>query len=588
VGSIRVLPDSLINRIAAGEVVERPASVVKELVENAIDARARTIDVRLVHGGKASIEVRDDGCGMDRDDALLAIERHATSKLEEPADLERIVTLGFRGEALSSIAAVSRFTLRTARVAGEGAEVEVDCGRVVRVSGIGHPQGTTVRIERLFANVPARRKFLRADATELAHIARGLTRAALAFPDRRFRLSHGDRSLIATEPAADLLQRVVELHGVEFADKLLAFEFKSDDLWIRGFAGRPVDGLPRRDAQHLFVNGRPVQDRTLSHAISQAYGNVMAPGRHPAIFLFIELDPAAVDVNVHPQKTEVRFRDASRIHERVRATLLESLSTGDAVPSYGQLRPRNRDWTPAVRDAVVEYLARHDAVPPSPDGRLATREAGEPRGPLQAEPASPGGGEQAWRAPLPLAQFRDSYIVAQDEQGLVLVDQHAAHERVLYERYLEAAENDSVEVQRLMFPITLELAPQDLVLLENECEEFGRLGLRVEPFGERTVRLDGIPALAAGVEPEAFLRELLGQAGAVRAASTGVPGLRRRLVTNAACQAAIKINHPLTLAAMQGLLEDLYRTSNPTTCPHGRPVLFRLSQEEIERTFRRR
>jgi len=307
-GRIAVLSDGVIDRIAAGEVVERPASVVKELVENSLDAGARSIDVRLRNGGKSSIEIRDDGSGMDRDDALLAVERHATSKLASETDLEHIATLGFRGEALSSIAAVSRFLLTTARRDGEGTEVEVLGGRVESVREVGHPRGTTVRVERLFHNVPARRKFLRADATELTHALRWTTRHALAHPDRRFRLRHGERGLLDCDPTEELRERIAQIHGREFSDKLLPFTWEAEGLGVRGFAGRPVDALPRRDAQFLYVNGRVVQDRLLAHAVSRAYGNTMAPGRHPALFLFLEIDPEAVDVNVHPQKTEVRFR----------------------------------------------------------------------------------------------------------------------------------------------------------------------------------------------------------------------------------------------------------------------------------------
>ena len=590
-GQIRVLSDGVINRIAAGEVVERPASVVKELVENSLDAGARSIEVRVRSGGKASIEIRDDGQGMDRDDALLAIERHATSKLATAADLEDVSTLGFRGEALASIAAVSQFTLRTAVRDGEGTEVEVDGGRVRTVREVGHPRGTTVRVDRLFFNVPARRKFLRADATELSHVVRWLTRYALGAPDRRFLLRHGERRILDCEPTDGLLQRVAQIHGREFADKLLPFDWGTEGLAVRGLAGRPVDALPRRDAQHLFVNGRAVQDRVLSHAVAQAYGNTMAPGRHPALFLFLEMDPGTVDVNVHPQKTEVRFRHTSQVHEVVRATLLEALSQAGAVPTLTELRPGVGAPLTAVKDAALQYLATHE--PSAGTGCAPYRDSPGDRG-------APEGGATTSTAALteddsgprreavPLAQFRESYIVAQDAEGLVLVDQHAAHERVLFERYLDEAESNSVEVQQLMFPVTLELTPHEAVLIENEREEFARLGFRLEPFGDRTVRLEGVPSVAAQVDPEALFRELLGEAAQARAAVSEVGALRRRLVTTAACQAAIKVHHALTVPAMQALLDDLYAMRNPTTCPHGRPVLFRLSMEEIERAFRRR
>jgi DNA mismatch repair protein MutL len=590
-GRIRVLSDGVINRIAAGEVVERPASVVKELVENSLDAGARSIDVRVRSGGKASIEIRDDGHGMDRDDALLAVERHATSKLATAADLDDVRTLGFRGEALASIAAVSQFTLRTAVRDGEGTEVEVDGGRVRTVREVGHPRGTTVRVDRLFFNVPARRKFLRAEATELSHVVRWLTRYALGGANCRFVLHHGERRILECEPTTELLQRIAQINGREFADKLLPFDWRAEALAVHGFAGRPVDALPRRDAQHLFVNGRAVQDRLLSHAVAQAYGNTMAPGRHPALFLFLEMDRGAVDVNVHPQKTEVRFRESSRVHEVVRATLLEALSQAGAVPTLTELRTGVGAPLTAVKDAALRYLATHE--PAAGAGRLPV-----PGSPGEREPPAYGDttptavsierDSVSGREAVPLAQFRESYIVAQDAGGLVLVDQHAAHERVLFERYLDDAESNRVEVQQLLFPVTLELSPHEAVLVEREREEFTRLGFRLEPFGDRTVRLEGVPSVAAGVDPAALFRELLGEASEARAAVSEVGVLRRRLVTTAACQAAIKIHHPLTVPAMQALLDDLYAVRNPTTCPHGRPVLFRLSMEEIERAFRRR
>ncbi len=573
---IRLLSDSLIDRIAAGEVVERPASIVKELVENSLDAGARTIHVLLRGGGKARIEVRDDGVGMGREDAQMALERHATSKLRDLSDLDAIGTLGFRGEALSSIAAVSELTLSTATKSGEGTQVEVHGGRIQGVSEVAHPAGTTIRVDRLFYNVPARRKFLRSDPTEVAHAVRWLTRYSLAHPERGFHLQHGDRQLLDTEPAEDRTRRLAQIYGRERVDRLLPVESSVAGLSITGYTSRPVDSLPRRDAQHVFINGRSIQDRLLSHAVIQAYENTMARGRYPSLFLFIEIDPSAVDVNVHPQKTEVRFREPSRVHDAVRDTLLRALSAERAIPSLDELRPPSTDYREGVREATVAYLAKQQAVGLSP------RTDGGRAGAAPVEPALAVG--QA----TPLAQYRDSYIVAQDRDGLVLVDQHAAHERVLFEQLLDHAEADQVEVQSLMFPVTIELSAEEALLVEAETEEFHRLGFRIEPFGERATRLSGVPALAAGDDPEGLFRELLGEAGQARSAARDVRVLRRRLVTTAACHAAIKVNHPLTLSAMRGLLEDLYATRNPTTCPHGRPALFRLTTEEIERAFRRR
>jgi len=604
-GRIHVLPDSLINRIAAGEVVERPASVVKELIENSLDADARSIVVECDGGGRRRIRVSDDGRGMDRDDALLALERHATSKLDRQSNLEAIATLGFRGEALSSIASVSHFVLRTSTTDGEGTEIEVDGGRIRSVREAGLPRGTTILVERLFFNVPARRKFLRTEATELGHIARLMTRCALAYPERRFGLEHAGRTLLQVDPASGLDERISQIYGREFTQKLLPIDRVYDQLRIYGYAGRPAHALARRDGQHLFVNGRAVQDRVLLHAVSQAFGNTVPRGRFPALFLFVECDPSWVDVNVHPQKTEVRFRQSSVVHDRTRDAIMSALSDEAVVPELSDLRPgagNSAVGSEGVSRAVVNFLEREEARAADESRPLSTTERPTPtrtlREPLPFDlpssnvaPDAPFDQRAQRDAPPPLvalAQYRDSYILAQDERGLVLVDQHAAHERVLFERFLAEAEENRVEVQRLLFPLTIELPPAETVVLEQEIDEFRRLGFLVEPFGGNSVRLDGIPALGAELDPEGLFRELLGQAAQTKATVADNSALRYDLVTSAACQAAIKINHPLAPAEMRRLLDDLHETVSPSTCPHGRPLIFRLSHEEIERAFRRR
>ena len=595
-GRIHVLPDSLINRIAAGEVVERPASVVKELVENSLDADARSIAVECEGGGRRRIRVNDDGGGMDRDDALLALERHATSKLDHQSNLDAISTLGFRGEALSSIAAVSRFVLQTSTTDGEGTEIEVDGGRIRSVREAGLPRGTSIVVERLFFNVPARRKFLRTEATELGHIARLMTRCALANPQRRFGLEHAGRPLLQVDPVSGLDERISQIYGREFTQKLLPIDQGYEQLRIFGYAGRPAHALARRDGQHLFVNGRAVQDRVLLHAVGQAFGNTVPRGRYPALFLFIECDPSWVDVNVHPQKTEVRFYQSSVVHDRTRDAIMAALSDGAVVPELSDLRPAAASSATAsegVSRAVVTFLEREDER-----GQLDRRPLAGPSRPPTPMPAlreplpfsAPGStaGTGAQPALVALAQYRNSYILAQDDRGLVLVDQHAAHERVLFERFLAEAAENRVEVQRLLFPLTIELPPAERVVLEQEIDEFRRLGFVIEPFGGNSVRLDGIPALGAKLDPEGLLRELLGQAARTKATVADTSALRHDLVTSAACQAAIKINHPLAPAEMRRLLDDLHETISPSTCPHGRPLIFRLAHEEIERAFRRR
>jgi len=559
---IRRLSPAVAARIAAGEVVERPASVVKELVENALDAGASTIDVTVEDGGRRRIVVADDGSGMERDDALLALERHATSKLRSFEDLAAIGTLGFRGEALPAIAAVCRFVLRTAARDGHGTEIEVRGGKIAAVREIAFTRGTTIECGSLFFNVPARRKFLKAPPTELSHVVKLAGSYALARPAVRFRLDHDGRRLLDAAVAADRRERLAQVHGRGIADKLVPFELVRPGLSVSGFAGRPVDALPRRDAQHLFVNGRRVQDRLLAHAIGQAYGDTTPRGSFPAAFVFVEIDPAAVDVNVHPQKSEVRFARSAEVHDVVREAVARALPAPRAIPTLSELRP--------VETPSSAYEVREPSAPP----------------PSLLDDGSPAA--IVGRKATPLAQYKDSYIVAQDAEGIVLVDQHVAHERVLYEKYLADAERGEVAVQRLLFPATLEVTAEQAVVVEDEREEFRRLGILVEPFGDGAVRIDGVPSIAKDVPPARLVGELLGEAARAKSASTGSAVLRRKVVTSAACQAAIKVNYPLTREGMQALLDGLFATENPTTCPHGRPILFRLTLEEIERAFRRR
>ncbi len=605
-GKIRILADHVINRIAAGEVVERPASVVKELLENSLDAGATAIEVQLTGGGKKQIRVGDDGAGMDRDDALLSLERHATSKLLRFEDLDAIGTFGFRGEALPSIAAVSRLLVRTAARDGEGTEIEARGGRIVAVRPVGSARGTWIEVGSLFFNVPARRKFLRADSTELAHVVRVASRCGLAHPGLRLTVSSEGRTLLDLPGAGTRAERVAQVFGPEAARSLVTFAAERRGARAHGFAGRPTQTRPRGDAQHFFVNGRLVQDRTLAHAVAEAYGNTVPHGRFPVLVLFLDLDPGRVDVNVHPQKSEVRFADPGGIHDLVREAVASALGRSAVVPSLSDLNgSAGADRLSAVAEAAHRYLDRAGDLPAfarcdGPGTRLEARSesAGAPTLPSSALAPHASGDASEAAAPrdlgtgrarlVPLAQLRSSYVLAEDADGLVIVDQHAAHERVLFERYLAAVEADRVEIQKLLFPRTIELPAEDRLLLEEEAEEFRRLGFLVEPFGADAVRVDGIPALAAEVEPYSLLRELLGEAARARSTVSAVGSLRRRLVTSAACQAAIKVNHSLGQAAMQNLLDDLARAQSPTTCPHGRPVLFRLTLRDIERAFRRR
>ena len=588
---IQRLPDHVIDRIAAGEVVERPASVVKELLENSLDAGARRIRIQLENGGKSSIAIDDDGLGMTAEEARLSVQRHATSKLRSADDLHRITTFGFRGEALCSIAAVSAFQLRTQCEGSAGTELTIRGGELETDREIAAARGTRIQVDRLFFNVPARRKFLRADTTELAHIVRLVTKIALVRSETRFRLEHSGQTLLDTPPATDSAARLVQIFGRERARKMLPFELESNGLKAHGFAGRPVDSLPRRDSQHLFVNGRIVTDRVLQQGIDAAYGETMPRGRYPALVLFLDVNPDLVDVNVHPQKNQVRFGAPQQVRETVRQAIRSALQGAAVVPELSELRP-NPSGSPAspggIGDATMAYLQRHR----DESGGVATWSVREPKASSVSRPATPlidrPRVQDDDSAAMPLGQYLESYIVAQDREGILLVDQHAAHERVLFEKYLADAENDAVEVQTLMFPQTLELSPDENAWLLSELAEFRRLGFRIEPFGGTAVRVRAIPAVAGGSDPAELIRELLGEAGNAKNATRDTQELRRRLITTAACHAAIKVNYPLSRPAMQRLLDDLFRVENPSTCPHGRPALFRLSLDEIERAFRRR
>ena len=579
---IQKLSDAVIDRIAAGEVVERPSSVVKELVENSLDAGAKRVLVQLTNGGKNRIVVDDDGRGMSDEDARLALERHATSKLTEVDDLDRIATYGFRGEALSSIAAVSNFTLTTCADPDQGGiELIISGGQLVEERPGTSARGTRIEVERIFFNVPARRKFLRADATELSHVVRLLTRAALYRHDVHFKLEHGAQTLLDVAAVETLSERVEQIFGRDRARRMLPFELESDGVRVHGVAGRPVDALPRRDAQHLFVNGRVVQDRVLMHAVSAAYDDSMPRGRYPAIVLFVDVDPHLVDVNVHPQKTEVRFQLSRQVHETVRHGVRSALQSEEAIPRYEELRP---GAAPATSEPAASYPSAPSFQPTTSAPSMPTHT------PVTAAPLPTPTPTQAtgnWVDQMPiettsqamaLGQYLESYIVAQDREGLLIIDQHAAHERVLYEKYLRDADDDIVERQALMFPVTIDLAPDEWSVLHAELDEFRRIGFLIEPFGDKTMRISEIPAVAGGVDPVELVRELLGDAVEARSATQDTKALRRRLITTAACQSAIKVNYPLAKPAMQRLLDDLFRVENITTCPHGRPAIFRLTQ----------
>jgi DNA mismatch repair protein MutL len=609
-GRIRQLPDDLANQIAAGEVVERPASVVKELVENAIDAHARRIHVTVEYGGKKLIRVEDDGSGMDPDDARLCLERHATSKIARADDLGAIVTLGFRGEALPSIASVSHFRLRT-RLHGapSGTEIRVNGGAVASVMEAGGPEGTLIEVADLFYNLPARRKFLKSDAAESAQVSRMVTQLALCYPECGFTLTSAGRTVLQCPPVTTLDDRLFQIYGDR--PDLVEVQREGGRMRIYGFIAALAETGPTRGPQNVFVNRRVVKDRTIAHAIFDAYSVASNRERSPELHLFIEMPPEQVDVNVHPTKAEVRFREQSLVHEMVRRAVADALGRG-YVPEL-QLRPSDlaagqRPFTPSIPGVLAggaypsRWLAPPHAGGSSAPVALGARYAPPPAAagpaPAPTEPAASAApdassgfadgqtGARGLRPLIALGQFRDTFIIAIDDDGICIVDQHVAHERVLFERIMERLTAGPLESQRLLVPIVVELSAAERETLVGRAAALMAAGFEIEQFGGATVKVAAMPALLPRDECET----------AVRALAQDLEGLDRglelqeslkRIAATMACHAAVKANYPLTAEKMQHILEELRATAYSTVCPHGRPVMLRLTRREVEKNFER-
>jgi DNA mismatch repair protein MutL len=582
---IHRLPLHLANQIAAGEVVERPASVVKELVENALDAGARRIAVAIELGGKKSIRVEDDGEGMEPEDARLAIERHATSKISGPDDLAAILTLGFRGEALPSIASVSHFTLRTrARGSATGTEIRVNGGTVSSEREVGAPEGTCIEVDDLFYNLPARRKFLKSDTAEAAQISRLVTQMALGYPEVGFTLTSGGRRLLACPPAPGLGERFFQLFG-ERPD-LIEVRKEAGGLVVHGYVAALGDQGPVRGPQNVFVNRRIVKDRTIAHAIGEAYSVATIKERSPEVHLFIQIAPGRVDVNVHPTKAEVRFLEQSLIHEVLRRALGEALGQGRAPElQFTPFAPRPEEPRPmsipgVLAGATVGSRWAPDLLPrpePSDPSAVATALA-------ELGAAVPNTVEI--RPMIPLGQFRDTFIIAVDDEGVAIIDQHVAHERVLFERVMEKLTAGRLESQRLLTPILIEMSPAQRQALGQHTATLDRFGLEIEEFGGDSLRLSAVPAILDPRECESAIRALAEDLEGLDRGS-GVQEALRRIAATMACHAAVKANYPLTLEKMRFILEELRRTAYSSVCPHGRPVVLRLSRREIEKNFQR-
>jgi DNA mismatch repair protein MutL len=596
VGHINRLPADVANQIAAGEVIERPASVVKELVENAIDAGARRVAIHVELGGKKQVRVEDDGEGMAPEDARLAIERHATSKIRRADDLAAILTLGFRGEALPSIASVSHFVLRTrARGDQAGTEIRVNGGTTASVVEAGAPEGTVVEVNDLFYNLPARRKFLKSDGAESTQVSRIVTQLGLAHPHIGFTLTSAARRVIECPPVASVGDRLYQLYG-ERGD-LIDVRKEAGNIRLSGYIAALAEQGPTRGPQNVFVNRRIVKDRTIAHAIIDAYSQASIKERSPEVHLFIEMPPDALDVNVHPTKAEVRFRDQSFVHEVVRRALMDALGESGAPQLQLHAEPVQTSPVAGTIPGVLgggTYPSRwmpgagaawntNRAIPTVESARngdgIAVTPAATPRG---AGPAA----AIDIRPMIPLGQFRDTFIIAVDDEGVAIIDQHVAHERVLFERVMQRLTEGRLESQRLLVPMLLELAPAPQQALLNRAAELETFGFELESFGEATMKVTAVPAL---LKIEDSSRALLALAEDLEGLDRGahVQDALQRIAATTACHAAVKANYPLTYEKMAHILDELRATAYSTVCPHGRPVMLRLTRREIEKNFDR-
>ena len=623
---IRILPPDISNKIAAGEVVERPASVVKELVENAVDAGSTNISVEIRAGGKRLISVSDNGGGMNREDGLIAIERHATSKISTVEDLETIQTFGFRGEALPSIASVSQFELLTRTPdAVEGTKITVEGGVVRPVQASGCSPGTHITANNLFYNVPARLKFLKSDVTELNHITNQVTWAALANPETQFSLSHNNRSLIDVRACESYIERIRLLYGKEFAENLIEFDADLPNLHLHCFIGKPDFTKSNRNYQLFFLNRRPIRSKVLGAALNEAMRSMVPKDRHAVAFLFLTMSGQHVDVNVHPAKIEVRFQNERSLYSGVVRMLhsgiyknkyipkmeakdgatesaQDSIPTGrDVPPTFPPQQPRIEVDTPAAHTSIFP-AGRHEFMQPDSTSAPATtplraEESGAQQETLQVEPVHlpqhpiPEGTE------LELLDFEgvqlktnlfNTYIVAECGDRVFLIDQHVAAERVLYERFVEQLKTDGIPVQGLLLPVTIEATPQQLAALDDHSEMFKKLGFDVERFGGRTILVRSIPATLPTGLVNVTVTDLLDGIGNTAAPTIEHLEVQDKALITLACKSAVKAGDVLTMEEMVNLIKDLSQAKLPFNCPHARPIIVEIHRNELESRFERR
>ena len=609
---IRILPDALASQVAAGEVVERPAALVRELVENSLDAGARHIEVHAQRGGTALIRIVDDGSGMDREDAMLCLERHATSKIRTKEDLGAICTFGFRGEALPSIASVSRFRLATReKDALVGTEIEVNGGKLSAVRDHGGAAGTVIEARSLFFNVPARRKFLRTENTEFSHVEQQLRLHAIANPQVAFTLTHNGELVLHLPATRDMLERIRGLVGEELATRLLKIEETTlHGVTVSGYIGGPGMSRSNRQMQTTYLNGRPIESASISYGLREGYHTALMKGQYPVTFLFIQMDPTAFDVNVHPAKKEVRFHDGNSVRDTIARSVSRTLENASKL--HTGHAPAARPLPAASTSAPVIPVSRQEELemPVTPSSAplrqmpvaSAPRPVLEPSPPRPSEPVStpevmlPKPVENAKTAssdvPSPndfriIGVLQKLYVLMESKEGLVLMDQHAAHERVNFEKFRRALESGGVPCQRLLMPITLQTTPRDADVLKQNQASLTRLGIEIEPFGPNIFKVEALPSFLKTDDPAAWLDQVIEELSSLTAKASSLR-LSEDAIATTACRASVKSNDVLSIPELQALLKDLFSCEMPYCCPHGRPTLVQISTAELERKFGRR
>lgn len=619
---IRILPDALASQVAAGEVVERPASVIRELVENSLDAGALHIEVHVQRGGSASIKIVDDGSGMDREDAILCLERHATSKIRSKEDLAAIHTFGFRGEALPSIASVSRFRLATKQADSlSGTEIEVHGGKLIHVRDCGGATGTVIEVRNLFHNLPARRKFLRTEATEYAHVEQQFRLHAIANPRTAFTLTRDGDLMFHLPATQDLLERIRGLVGADLAARLVEVPAaERNGIRIQGYIGGPGLSRSTRQMQFTFLNGRPIESPSISYGLREGYHTTLMKGQHPVTFLFLDMDAHGFDVNVHPAKKEVRFHDGHGVREAVAAAVSVALSATRALPQghpassarqqpWMEAAPANVEPAPSLKLAaeppaplpvpaqtLLPIPATFSAparsfIPPEPAASIPpparTQPAPPPSTARAATAGSDSGPSEDFARYRILGVLHRLYVLLESPEGLVLMDQHAAHERVMFEQMRRAMEHEGVPTQRLLIPLTLQLSPRDADIISRNLDSLSRLGIEAEPFGPNIFKVETLPTFLKTDDPmdwlDQVIEELRGMSGTASSLRLG-----EDMIATTVCRHAVKANDHLSLPELQALLKDLAACEMPYCCPHGRPTLIQISHAELERKFGRR